>query len=402
METGSGRISIPIAKPYFSGEETELVADVMKTGWVCQGPMVARFEESVCAYTGARYGVATSSCTTALHLAMLLHKIGHGDDVICPSYSFIATANGIRYSGAVPQFVDIDPATLNLDPEATEAFIESHYTDELVNKRTGNRLKGILVVHQIGIPADIDRFGEIARKNGLVLMEDSACAIGSRYKNKPIGASGYTGALSFHPRKVITCGEGGMLLLAEEPLAEMARVLRAHGASISDLARHKAGSPLYESYEVLGYNYRMTDLQAAIGIKQIEMLDMFIEKRRAVAARFDEAFRAIDELELIGPAPYPSLWNYQSYPIRLRTGGRHERDALMQTLQEEGVSTRRGIPPIHKEPVYDSGLTLRNTESVSERSLFLPIFPQLTEAEVDHIIGAVKRSITSAPEAVRV
>ena len=400
METGSG-ISIPIAKPYFSGDETELIAEVMKTGWVCQGPMVARFEAAVCSYTGAKHAVAASSCTTALHLAMLVHKIGHGDDVICPSYSFIATANGIRYSGAVPQFVDIDPATLNLDPQATEAFIESNYTDALVNKQTGNKLKGILVVHQIGIPADIDRFAEIARRFGLIVMEDSACAIGSKYKGKPIGASGYTGTLSFHPRKVITCGEGGMLLLSEEPLAEMARVLRAHGASISDLARHKAGSPLYESYDLLGYNYRMTDLQAAIGIKQIEMLDWLIEKRQSVAARFNQAFSDLDELEVIKPPAYASLWNYQSYPIMLKQGGRTERDELMRKLQEEGVATRRGIPPIHKEPVYDRGLTLPATERTSERSLFLPNFPQLSEVEVAHIIGAVQRCLGKTPAQLR-
>jgi len=401
VETGSGNV-IPIAKPYFSGNETELIAEVMRTGWVCQGPMVARFEEAVSAYTGARFAVATSSCTTALHLAMLLHGIGPGDDVICPSYSFIATANGIRYSGAAPQFVDIDPATLNIDAAATQAYIESTYTGDLLSKQTGNKLKAILIVHQIGIPADIDRFEQIARKYGLVLMEDSACAIGSTYKGKPIGASGHTATLSFHPRKVITCGEGGMLLASEESLAEMAKVLRAHGASISDHARHKAGNnTLYESYNVLGYNYRMTDLQAAIGIRQLEMLEALVEKRLAIAARFNEAFSALDQLELISPPAYVSRWNYQSYPIRLRQGRCQERDEVIQRLQALGVTTRRGIPPIHNEPIYERGLTLPHTQRVSERSLFLPIFPQLTEAEIEHIVSAVTRCVASTPSPVR-
>ncbi len=393
----AGKYNIPIARPYFTGEETELIAEVMKTGWVCQGPMVARFEETVARYTGARYAVASSSCTTALHLAMLVNGIGAGDDVICPSYSFIATANGITYSGATPQFVDIDPATLNIDPAAAEAFIEANYTADLRNKKTGNKLKGILIVHQIGIPADIDTFKQLADRRGLILMEDSACGLGSKYKDKPIGASGNVSAFSFHPRKVISCGEGGMLLTSDLSMAEQARVLRAHGASTSDLARHKAGGLAQETYDVVGYNYRMTDLQAAIGIKQMELLDSLIARRVRIAGLYNEAFEELVELELIAPPAYVSLWNYQSYPIRLRKGGAEERNALIHALQEEGVSTRRGIPPIHKEPVYERGVTLSHTESVSARSLFLPIYPQLTDDEVSHVIASVKKCVAKVP-----
>ena len=396
MKEGS-KYNIPIAKPYFTGEEAELIADVMKSGWVCQGPMVARFEQEVSRYTTAPYAVATSSCTTALHVAMLIHEIGPGHDVICPSYSFVATANAIRHAGAVPQFVDIDPATLNIDPAATEAFIEENYTADLHHRKSGNELKAILIVHQIGIPADIDTFAQIARRHQLILLEDSACAIGSTYKGKPIGSSGNVGAFSFHPRKVISCGEGGMLVMQDEALAEKARVFRAHGASISDFARHKAGATLTESYNVVGYNYRMTDLQAAIGVKQLELLDELVRRRVAVAARYNAAFAQLEEIELIKPPAYVSLWNYQSYPIRLRRGGAEQRNALMQKLQEEGVSSRRGIPPIHKEPVYDSGVCLFNTESVSERSLFLPIFPALAEDEVAHVIEAVQRCLSGIP-----
>lgn len=395
--------NIPIAKPYFSGSETERIAEVMESGWVCQGPMVANFERAVASYTGAKYAVATSSCTTALHIAMLVNDIGPGDDVICPSYSFIATANGITYSGARPRFVDIDPLTLNIDPLATKAFIEANYTPQLQHKETGNRLKGILVVHQIGIPADIDALQQIAGSYGLTLMEDSACAIGSSYKGKPIGSSGNIGTLSFHPRKVISSGEGGMLLTDDHSKEEMARVLRAHGASISDFDRHKSGSAsLYESYNVLGFNYRMTDIHAAVGLAQLERLDYLIERRRLIASRFNEAFAQIPQLEIIDPPEYVSSWNYQSYPIRLAFGTCIERDDLMGRLLQEGIATRRGIPPIHKEPVYEQGLRLPNTESVSERSLFLPIFPQLTEQEVEHIIRAVSHCVQKGLSTVRV
>jgi len=399
--TQANTYNIPIAKPYFTGEETELVAEVIKTGWIVQGPMVARFEEQVAKYSGAKHAVATSSCTTGLHLAMLIHGIGAGDDVICPSYSMIATANGIRHANAEPQFVDIDPATLNIDPAATEAFIEANYTGDKRNKKTGNKLKAILIVHQIGIPADIDSFERIAGRHGLILIEDSACAIGSTYKKKPIGSSGHVGVFSFHPRKVISCGEGGMIVTKDEALAEMARVYRAHGMSISDLARHKASPTLVESYNVVGYNYRMTDLQAAIGIKQLEMLDSLIEKRLSVASRFNEAFSKLEEIEIIEAPDYVSRWNYQSYPVRLKKGGLAERNTLMEKLHAEGVATRRGIPPIHKEPVYENGLSLPNTESVSERSLFLPIFPQLNEGEVEHIIRSVKKTVALAAAAAR-
>ena len=403
MISGNKSYNIPIAKPYFTGAETERIAEVLSSGWVCQGPMVAKFEEAVSLYTGAKYAVATSSCTTALHLAMLVNDIGPGDDVICPSYSFIATANGISYSGAQPQFVDIDPKTLNIDPSLTEAFIEANYTPGLQNKKTGNKLRGILVVHQIGIPADIDAFEQIANRHGLVVMEDSACAIGSSYKGKPIGSSGHVGTLSFHPRKVISSGEGGMLLTKDQSIAEKARVLRAHGASISDFDRHKSGSAaLYESYRVLGFNYRMTDVHAAIGLTQLERLDSWIERRQLIASRFNQTFAELEALEIIEPPDYVSVWNYQSYPIRLKSVSASERDDLMCRLLSEGVATRRGIPPIHKEPVYERGLTLPITESVSSRSLFLPIFPQLSDEEVEHIIGAVRRTVRQGVSATLV
>lgn len=388
--------NIPIAKPYFTGEEPALIAQALESGWVSQGPLVEKFENTVAKYAGAKFAVATTSCTTALHLSMLIHGIGAGDEVICPSYSFVATANGVRHAGAEPQFVDIDANTLNICPVATEEFIAANYTSDMVNKKTGKKLKGILIVHQIGIPADIDAFKKITESRGLTLLEDSACALGSFYKNQPIGSSGFTNSLSFHPRKVISCGEGGMILTGSEKVAETAKILRAHGASISDYARHKSGSTAYESYDVVGYNYRMTDIQAALGVKQMDIIEKLIARRLEIGDRFNKAFSQIEGLEIITPPSYVTRWNYQSYPIRLAKGTTEDRNKVMAYMQEQGIATRRGIPPIHKEPVYRSGATLPNTESVSERSLFLPIFMTLTDDEVEHIIKSVKAAMGRA------
>jgi perosamine synthetase len=374
-----------------------LMAEALGSGWVSMGPLTQQFEQHVCDYTGAKHAVAMNSCTSAIHIAMLAHGIGPGDEVLCPSYSFIATANGIRHAGAEPRFVDIDPETLNLDPILAEKLIREEYTPELRHRQTGRTLKGILLVHQIGLPGDIDAFAELARKYNLVLMEDNACGLGSTYKGQPLGSSGFTGMLSFHPRKVITSGEGGMLLTDSETIAEKARVLRAHGMSISDLVRHNARSTLYESYEVVGYNYRLTDLQAALGIRQMEHIEDFIERRRAIATRYNEEFSGIEEIALLTPPGYVTRWNYQSYPIRLLNGNREKRDQLMQTLHEAGIATRRGIPPIHLEPVYAQNLTLPNTEMVSETSLFLPIYPSMSDDDVEYVMAHVRKAVAQLP-----
>lgn len=394
METAKKQFNIPIAKPTLIGDETELIAQSLQSGWVSMGPLTQRFEQAVCEYTQARYGVAVNSCTSALHISMLIHGIGAGDEVLCPSYSFIATANAIRHSGAEPCFVDIDPNTLNMDPQAAEACIQEWYTSEGVNRKTGRKLKGILLVHQLGIPADIDTFAALAKRYHLTLMEDNACGLGSTYKGNPLGSSGFTNSLSFHPRKVITTGEGGMLLTNDETLAEKARVLRAHGMSISDFVRHQSAATTYERYDVVGYNYRLTDMQAAIGIRQIEHLESFIVRRNQIADAYNQAFGQIEELSIIQPPTYVTRWNYQSYPLRLRGATQTQRDEFMLALQQQGITTRRGIPPMHKEPVYEQGIVLPQTETVSKTSVMLPIFPTMTDDEVRYVIDCVCLQIT--------
>jgi perosamine synthetase len=392
METiVSGRLimNIPIAKPTMTGDEMELIQQALTSGWVSMGPLTQQFEQEVCKFTGARHAVAMNSCTSAIHVAMLIHGIGAGHEVICPSYSFIASANGIRHAGAEPVFADIDPATLTLDPVHAEALIHENYDTNRINRKTGRVLRAIHLVHQLGIPADIDAFAALAEKYNLILIEDNACGLGSTYKHQPLGLSGFTNTLSFHPRKVITTGEGGMLLTRDADLAAKAGVYRAHGMSISDFTRHNANATTYESYEVVGYNYRLTDIQAAIGLKQMAHLEGFIQRRREIADIYNQAFTNEPRLSIIAPPAYVTRWNYQSYPLRLVDVLQAKRDAFMLALQEAGITTRRGIPPIHQESVYQQGLQLPQTEQTSQTSLMLPIFPLMTNDEVHYVVENV-------------
>jgi perosamine synthetase len=384
MITHTSRMSIPITKPLLGESEELAVLQVLRSGWLVQGPKVADFENDVAAYVGVRHAVATSSCTTALHLALVLHGIGPGDEVIVPSFTFIATANAVLYTGATPVFADIDPRTYNLAPDSVEAAITP-------------RTKAIMPVHQIGLAADMNRLMAIARHHRLVIIEDAAPAIGATYKGRRVGGLGNPTCLSFHPRKVITTGEGGMLLTDDAAVAARARTLRAHGMSVSDLVRHLADRVVLEEYHELGYNYRMTDLQAAIGIEQIKRLDVMIERRREIAGRYAEALANIDGLKL----PFTSLdtpHTYQSYLIELAPGLGLSREDLMQELLAAGIATRRGVMAIHMEPYYRlryPGLRLPATESATRHSLLLPIYAMMTDLEQEYVIENLLGSLRS-------
>jgi len=367
---------IPLTRPEFGDEEARAVAGVLRSGWVSQGPKVAEFETLVANRIGVAHGVATTSCTTALHLALVASGVGPGDEVICPSYSFIATPNSILYTGATPVFADIEGDTWNLDPAD-------------VAKRITPKTKAILVAHQVGLAADLDRLKAVAPK-GVAIVEDSACAIGSLYKGRPVGASGNISCLSFHPRKTISLGEGGMVLTDNTAVAEHVRRLRSHAASVSDLERHKAQGLVYEVYEELGYNYRMTDIQAAIGIEQFRRLDELLARRRAVAKRYTTAFCKVEQIQTPAEPPY-AAHSFQSYAIRLRPGCRMGRDDMMRALIDAGVSCRRGIPPAHLEPLYASRgrVSLPVTEAVAADSIFIPMYASLPEADQARVIETV-------------
>jgi perosamine synthetase len=372
---------IPFAKPEFDDAEAQAVADVLRSGWVSQGPAVERFERIFAERVDARHAVATSSCTTALHLALVLAGVGPGDEVICPSYTFIATSNAVLYTGATPVFADIEGDTWNIDP-----------TD--VVKRLSSRTKAIIAVDQVGLPADLSRLISLVPKN-ISIVEDAACAIGSRYDGRPVGSQGELVCFSFHPRKTISTGEGGMLTTSDARIAERARGLRSHGASISAFSRHDAKGLIFEEYTELGYNYRMSDVQAAIGIAQMQKLDALLAKRRAIAERYDSAFSGLAEV-VIPPKPVYAVHSYQSYGLMLTSASRISRDELLRELAAGGISSRRGIPPIHLEPLYKSRYpaVLPVTEKVAATSIFLPMYASLSAADQSRVIEAVTDRLT--------
>ena len=373
---------IPIAKPYITPDEAQAAYDTILTGWITQGPRVAEFEEKFASYTGAKYAVAVSNCTTALHLCMIVAGIKEGDEVICPSMSYIATANSIKYVGAKPVFAEVDTTTYNLNVKDVE-------------KRITPRTKAILLVHQIGMPADIDAFRELADKHKLVLIEDAACAAGSKYKGAAIGSHSELVCFSFHPRKVISTGDGGMITTNNEEYAKRMKLLRQHGMSVNDRVRHGSSKLIFEDHVEVGYNYRMTDIQAAVGIKQLEKLDWIVEERRKIANKYNEAFAGIEFLQLpIESEGY--FTNYQSYSIYLKPNCPVERNDLMQRLLDDGISTRRGIMTAHRETAYKdecAGLSLPVTEDACDRSIVLPLYVPMKDEEVEEVIAKVKKHL---------
>ncbi|MBN2301294.1 MAG: DegT/DnrJ/EryC1/StrS family aminotransferase [Lentisphaerae bacterium] len=370
---------IQIAKPHLTEEEAQRAYETVLTGWVTQGPKVQEFEENFSAYVGAQYAVAVSNCTTALHLAMIVSGIGPGDEVICPSLSFIATANAITYVGAKPVFAEVDPETYNLDVHDVE-------------QRITTQTKAILLVHQMGMPADIESFTALCAQYDLQLIEDAACAAGSAYKGQKIGSHSDLVCFSFHPRKVITTGDGGMITTSNPTYAERLKLLRHHGMSVNDRDRHLSKSIIFEDYIEIGYNYRMTDIQAAIGIPQLARLNWLVTERRKIAFHYIEALHDIEWLRF-PLEPQGSFSNYQSFCIYLRPECPCERNTLMQKLLEAGIATRRGIMTAHRELAYKNhchGLTLPITEDVSDRSILLPLYVPMSATDIEYVISTFR------------
>jgi perosamine synthetase len=370
---------VPLLKPWLGEEEVRAAAEVILSGWISQGPKVMEFENAVAAYVGAKYGVATNACTTSLHLALHLSGVGPGVEVVVPSFTCMATCNAIHHAGGEPVFADIDRRTFNLDHESAEAAITP-------------KARAILVVHQIGLPANMDRFVELARRRGLTLIEDGACSLGASYRGQRVGGIAAPTTFSFHPRKMVTTGEGGMITTNDAELAGKARVLRAAGASISDLDRHEAKGVLVQKYGEVGYSYRMTDIQAAIGIVQMTKLDAMVEQRTAQARRYNAALAEIAEVE---PPYVPpcSSHAYSSYLIRVRPNSRVKRDALLRGMAGRGISCRVGIQPLHQEPFYAAhyeGVHFPVSEEAAGSTMFLPIFPGMTEQQQDRTVAALK------------
>jgi len=370
---------IPIAKPYLTKKEAKAAYNTILTGWITQGPRVAEFEQKFAAYTGAKYAVAVSNCTTALHLAMIVAGIGPGDEVICPSMSYIATANVIKYVKAIPVFAEINPDNYNLDISDVE-------------KRINAKTKAILLVHQIGMPADIDAFKDLAAKHNLHLIEDAACAAGSSYKGSKIGSHSDLVCFSFHPRKVISTGDGGMITTNNEAYYNRLKLLRQHGMSVNDRTRHESSKIIFEDHLEIGYNYRLTDIQASVGIQQLEKIDWIVGKRRKIASKYHKAFKKIPGIQLpLEKKGYFS--NYQSYSIFLTDDCPLNRNEIMQKMLDAGISTRRGIMTSHRETAYKTeyaGLSLPVSEKACDRSIILPLYVPMKDEDIEKVIATLK------------
>jgi dTDP-4-amino-4,6-dideoxygalactose transaminase len=381
MNSSAPLKTIPITRPSLGLKEEEAVLEVLRSGWVSQGPRVAEFERKFAEYVGAPHAVAVTSCTTALHLALLAAGVQPGDEVLCPSLSFIATANAIVHAGASPVFVDIDRSTYNMDPNCIESAITP-------------RSKAILVVHQIGLPAPLAEIIDIASRYGLLVIEDAACAIGAEYRGHRVGLPHTSMAcFSFHPRKVLTTGEGGMITTADGELAARLRRLRQHAMTVSDLARHSSNKVVVESYDEVGYNYRMTDLQAAIGLAQLQRLEGMLAKRRELALRYSSRLSSLSWL-VVPQQPLGCRHNFQSYMVRLEKESPFTRDQLMQELLNRGVSSRRGIMAIHRELPYRDekwDFRLPVTNLVTDTTVILPLFYEMTEEEQDYVIECLEQ-----------
>jgi dTDP-4-amino-4,6-dideoxygalactose transaminase len=378
MTTDLKRRSIPLARPLIGEAEAEAARRPIMSGWLTQGPEVAAFEQEFAAYTGATHATAVSNCTTALHLALLAVGVGADDEVITVSHSYVATANVVRYCNATPAFVDIEPATSNMAPAMIAAAITP-------------RTKAILCVHQMGMPCDLAAITAIAKEHGLPLIEDAACASGSEIRwdgqwQKVGKAHGDITCFSFHPRKVITTGDGGMLTTNNPAYDAQFRLLRQHGMSVSDRVRHSANQVIFEEHAVIGYNYRMTDVQAAIGREQLKRLPEIVAMRRRLGERYKQLLaEAIPGLT----PPHEPEWartNWQSFWVRLPDA--LDQREVMQGMLDRGVATRRGIMCAHRELPYQraGGYDLPESERAQDRNIILPLYPQMTDEEQDYVI----------------
>jgi len=370
-------VTIPVMRPWLGEEEAQAAAAAVASGWVAQGPRVARFEAAFAEALGAGHAVAVSSCTTALHLALIAAGIGPGDEVVAPSLSFIATMNAALYVGAEPAFADVDAATLNLVPGT-------------IAPRLTDRTRAVIVADQAGVPADLDAIRALCEPRGIAVIEDAACAAGAVYRGRPAGAAAFLATFSFHPRKLLTTGEGGMIVTPDADVAARLRRLREHGMNVGAAERHASQQPVIERYVEVGYNYRMTDVQAAIGLVQLAKLGRQIERRRELAARYQRLLADIPGLVTVQDPAYGAT-NFQSFWVMLPDDFPVNRNDLLRMLADAGVSARRGIMAAHLEPAYAGRPCppLPVTERITAGSLILPLFHQLTEEEQDLVVSVI-------------
>lgn len=369
---------IKFSSPYFGEEEALAAAVAVRSLWVVGGPKLAAFEQRFAHLCSASHAVGVSSWTTGAFLTLKALGIGPGDEVIVPSSTFIASVNVIAHAGATPVFADVDPLTWNVDPEDVERKITS-------------KTKLILPVDQLGLPCDMDAINEIARRHHLLVIEDAACAFASKNAGRPIGSLCDITIFSLHARKIITTGEGGVIVTNDKALADRLRRLRHQGMSLSDFERHGLAPTVFEEYPEIGYNFRITDIQAAIGLAQLDRLDEIIQKRTGIAKRYHSFFDDYSWISL--PQISPALeCNWQSYQIKLNKDAPITRNELMQTLHDRGIPTRRGVMASHLEKPYRGlGAKLPVTEDLSQTSLQLPMHPALSIEQQEFILDSFRK-----------
>lgn len=386
-------MKIPISKPLFGDEEAEAIIRPLRSGWVVQGPEVAEFEKRFADYTGAGHAIACTSATTALHASLVALEIGHGDEVVVPAFTWVASPNVVEMQHARPVFADIDLDTFNVNVPAMASAITA-------------KTKVLMPVSLFGLSADIDPIVATANTKSLRVVEDDACATGAWYKSRHAGTAVDLGCFSFHPRKAITTGEGGMVITADDALAAKLRSLRDHGASKSDLARHHGPrSYILPDFDMVGFNYRMTDFQGAVGAVQMERLGAILEQRTRIAARYTDALSKLDWLRTPHiPPDYQHGW--QSYvclfapeePTLNNVEHLHEqRNALMDRLDQAEIATRPGTHAVHMLGYYRQKYGIRpedfpNAYIADRLTLALPLYAQMSEEEQEYVISSLTRS----------
>ena len=369
---------INVMQPWLGPEEVAAVTEVIESGWVAQGPRVAAFETAFAAHQQVEHAVASSSCTTALHLALIVAGVRAGDDVVVPSFSFIATANAPTYVGARPVFADVDPTTGNLTAQTVEAVLTP-------------ATRAVIAVDQGGVPVDLDAIRAITDPRGIVVVEDAACGAGSTYRGRPVGTGADVAAWSFHPRKLLTTGEGGMLTTGHEAWAGRARTLREHAMSVSAAARHQSVLAPPESYLEVGFNYRMTDLQAAVGLVQLGRLEAIVARRREIAATYAEQLAEIEGLRPVADPEWGTS-NFQSYWVEVEPSFPMDREGVLAHLAAADISARRGIMATHRHPAHagPDHAPLPVTERLTDSTLILPVFHQMTPDEQGRVVDALR------------
>jgi dTDP-4-amino-4,6-dideoxygalactose transaminase len=388
--TNSRHMNVPIARTSLLESEIQSVIEPLRTGWLVQGPKVREFEEKWSAFTGAKHSIAVTSCTTGLHLSLAALGLQPGDEVIVPAFTWISTANVVEHLGGKVVFCDIDLDTFNLNVQQLVSLV----TD---------KTKAILPVHLFGMAADMKPINEFAKAHKLWVIEDAACGFGSRYHGQHVGTLGHAGVFSFHPRKAITTGEGGMITTQDGDLAANLRRLRDHGAAMSDLQRHLGARPyLLADHPDAGYNQRMTDLQAALGSAQMERASSIIQERQALAKRYDEAFANLQWLQAPvhrkgfehGYQSYPCLYKPESIIADSVSRINEKRNMWMDKLQQVGISTRPATHAVHMLTFYREKYKLEpkdfpNAYAANDCSISLPLFHGMTHEEQDYVIEQV-------------